>query len=136
MHMVDKQHCSMNENDFEPYEKFYDFQISIKDQALKFQKRFNLPLSSITTKIVKDGVEKEVYFIPKLEKTLTGLKLPDGRIIGHKEYRTFFNQNPRPERPQASPSHVLQLTENGERVPMTANPKSIGAKKYNKRKLM
>lgn len=36
MHMVDKQHCSMNEADFEPFVPFYNFQLSIKDRALRF----------------------------------------------------------------------------------------------------
>jgi hypothetical protein len=38
-----------------------------------------------------EGQEQELYFIPKFEKTLVGLKLPDGRVIGHKEYKLFFD---------------------------------------------
>lgn len=119
MHMVDKQHCFMDINDFEQYEPFYNFQLSVKERALRFQAKFDLPLTSITRQFVnKEGVEETKYFVPKLEKTLIGIKLPDGRIIAHKEYKLFFDQNVRPERPLVETGHLktLQITENGEAV--------------------
>ena len=126
----------MDINDFEQYEPFYNFQLSVKERAIKFQTKYNLPLSSIMKKVINEQqVEEELYFVPKFEKTTTGLKLPDGRIIGHKEFKLFFDQNVRPERPVSDVINTkLQLTENGnnETLPL----KRVDASKTNKSKLM
>ena len=106
----------MNEADFEQFEKFYNFQSSIKERALRFQQRYGLALADITKKVLRNGVEEEVYFIPKLERSLTGLTLPDGRVLGHKEFKTFFDQNlcPRKLPQRAAQVNLLEISEKGE----------------------
>lgn len=138
--MIDKQHCFMNEADFEPFERFYNFQSSIKERALRFQKRYGLDLDQVTRKVHKDGVEELVYFIPKLERTLTGMVLPDGRILGHKEYRAFFDQNLKPKKADVEKplnSNLLSITENGETgKTLLFDSQRINSEKTSKAQLM
>lgn len=138
--MIDKQHCRMNEADFEPFEKFYNFQSSIKERALRFQQRYNLQIEDITRTIVRDNVKELVYFIPKLERTLTGLTLPDGRVLGHKEYKTFFDQNLKPKRAEPEKianQNLLSISENGETgKSLLHNSQKINSVKTNRAQLM
>ena len=117
MHMRDKSHCQMNKDFFDEYEPFYDFTALNEAKAKKYLEKYknaNPDLSQIFELVLKpkagnnnteemhEGVEQgadandaeKVIKIPKIVKTETGeLRLPDGRIVGHKDYTRIYKQN-------------------------------------------
>ena len=135
-HMIDKQHCFMDPDDFEQYDKFYDFSEENRKVAKRIQEKFghlkshdNEFLFSIGDDKVKaiksqaegdgewedvesgdgeeseiteggDGVKKvkkaknEFYTLRKAKILSTGeLRLPSGRIAGHRDYIRFYKQS-------------------------------------------
>eukprot|EP01039_Chlorochromonas_danica_P001532 gene1531-1670_t len=76
-HMISKSHCKIaydNDVDGDEYDDFYDFSSTYED------------LEDANS----DGVEE-------MEVTHTGeLQLPDGRVLGHRQFRLYYKQYYRP----------------------------------------
>jgi pre-60S factor REI1 len=81
-HMISKSHCKIaydNDIDGEEYEDFYDFSSTYEDVE--------------DVELDEDGnpVDEE------MEVTRTGeLQLPDGRLLGHRQFRVYYKQYYRP----------------------------------------
>jgi pre-60S factor REI1 len=138
-HMIDKQHVFMDPDDFEQYDKFYDFTEENRKVAKRIQEKFGHlkshdnefmfrigddkikavkaqaegeedwedyesgdEVSEMTeggeTKRVKKS-KNEFYTLRKAKILSTGeLRLPSGRIAGHRDYMRFYKQSLRAEK--------------------------------------
>lgn len=146
-HMIDKQHCFMDPDDFEQYEKYYDFSEENRIVAKRMQEKFGhlqaqdsdfvyaieekkTKVKAIKAKTGADGEDeeswedvdsddqsaaeitegdkaagqssnpedktskKEWYNLRKVKVLSTGeLRLPSGRIAGHRDYLRFYKQS-------------------------------------------
>lgn len=139
-HMLDKEHIFMDADDFEQYDKYYDFTEENRKVALRIQEKFghlkardneflftiedNKPLAlknhaegedddegswedvdsddegEITEGEIEEestaekvNVKKEFYKLRKAKLLSTGeLRLPSGKIAGHRDYIKFYKQ--------------------------------------------
>ena len=78
-HMIQMSHCKLtydDDIDMEEYEDFYDFSSTYED--------------------IDSGDEEEEE-VAEISATTGELHLPDGRILGHRNYRQYYKQYYRPE---------------------------------------
>lgn len=142
-HMIDKQHCFMDPDDFEQYDPYYDFTVENRKVAQRIQEKFghlkshdNEFMFSITDDKIRavkaqaegdeewedvgsdDGATSEItegdggvkrvkkaknefYTLRKAKILSTGeLRLPSGRIAGHRDYIRFYKQSLKVEKEQ------------------------------------
>ena len=115
-HMVDKEHCMMDDNDFEQYDPFYDFDTENRRIAQKMQEKFKDKTAENTyvyrlkaedddseeweddedeEEMLKSKPKKapEVYTIRRAKRLETGeLLLPGGNIAGSRSYAVYYKQ--------------------------------------------
>lgn len=96
-HMVDKQHCFLNiDEDVEEFSPFYDFSDvedseSDEEPVLDVEESKEMGETSSAAASSRISVPRTAHFPGEI--TATGeLKLPNGKLLGHKDYVRYYNQ--------------------------------------------
>jgi len=139
LHMVDKNHCFMNQDMFGEYEKFYDFSKANLEMAKKLEEKYKnskgglefeyevaiqddndewVDVDSDEDAEIKETKPKEAHTQRKIFKLrrpkmldTDELLLPSGKIAGHKKYTSIYKQ-----RPIIKQADQLKVLENGRAV--------------------